>query len=54
MTNATYTPLLVRGGAARLGLAQQGLVAAGWCLAAGRIADRPPPPTPSSEEEGAL
>src|SRR5690606_3139181 len=53
------SPLLFRGGGARLGEARTrfgaGLVAAGVVSAAGRDADAsPPPPTPSSKEEGAF
>jgi len=45
-------PLLFRGGAARLGSAQPGLVAAGWGLAPrADLAARATTPNPSSEEE---
>ncbi len=49
----SFIPLLFRGGAARLRFAQQALVAAGWCSAPFVSFAGPPPPTPSSEEEGA-
>jgi hypothetical protein len=47
------SPLLFRGGAARLGLAEQGLVAAGWGFAANAVLQtKAPTPNPSPEEEG--
>ncbi len=44
-------PLLFRGGAARLGLAQQGLVAAGWGFEAPHHTNKPHP-NPSPKREG--